>query len=75
MITKLKVGDTFKFNMVNPKGHLILNVVEIEDERIPWCEVMEYFYAEKAEDENDRYKTGDVFPYCYDDSVELINSK
>lgn len=76
MKNKLKVGDTFKFNMNRPKGYLILKVFEIEDERIPWCKVIQHFYDEKADDEddeNDRYKTGDEMPYVYDDEVELIN--
>jgi hypothetical protein len=75
MKTKLKIGDTFKFTMVRPKGYLVLTVLKIEDERIPWCKVIEHFYAEKADDEDDeydRYKTGDVFPYVYTDNVEII---
>jgi hypothetical protein len=70
-IKDLKIGDKFKFDMVNPKGFLTLKVIDFE-KHTPWCTVIEHFYEEAAEDEyeeEDRYKTGDILPYVYTGDV------
>jgi hypothetical protein len=74
---QLQIGEVFRLELDNPKGHLVLRVYDIEeDAKIPWCTVMQHSYDEPAEDEyeeEDRYKTGDDMPYVYDSEVEIVS--
>lgn len=75
-IKQLKVGESFKLEIPNPKGYLILKIQSIEsDTNIPWCLVTKHHYDEPAVDEfdeEDRYKTGDTLPHIYGGLVEVI---
>ena len=72
---ELEIGGRFRFDIESPKGHLILEIYDKEDDGTPWCLVTDHHYETPAEDEfeeEDRYKRGDTMPFVFDDEVEVL---
>lgn len=70
----LNIGDRFKFSMINPKGYLILQIIDFKG-TCPWCRVINHHYDTPGKDEydeEDRYKRGDELLFPYSNEVELI---